>query len=134
MAKKISVINALRPKIQSQGVVDLEELARRIAKHSTTFDEFEMFGIFRKAVSEIIDALQNGESVKLDNLLLITTDMKVGGEVNLSLRGDRSAISDLQNPAFWTADKVINHQNLHKTVDELVAEWNELHPTDLVEV
>jgi len=133
MAKKISVINTLRPKIKSQGIVDFSELSRRIAKQSTTFDEDEMFGIFRKMIREIMEALQRGETVRLDGLLLIQTQMKVGGEVTLSLRADSSALSKLQDPALWTADKVANHQNLRKSVEELLAQWDEMYPANLVE-
>ncbi|MCA9936323.1 MAG: hypothetical protein H6662_00055 [Ardenticatenaceae bacterium] len=133
MAEKIVVVNQLRPKIQSQGVVDIEELARRIARQSTTFDEDEMFGIFRKAMREMLAALQNGETVKLDGVLTISVNMKVGGEVGLIVRGNRSAIASLQNPALWTAVKVSNHANLHKSSEELIAEWNAVHPEDPVD-
>lgn len=133
MAKRISVINKLRPKVQSQGLVDLGALAARMARQSTTFDEDEMFGIFRKMMREIKAALQNGETVKLDGLVNVKPTMKVGGQVNLGLRADRSAIAHLNDPKLWTADKVLNHGNMNKTTDELIALWNEEHPDDPVE-
>ena len=133
MAKKISVINTLRPKLNSPGIVDFSELARRIATQSTTFDEDEMFGIFRKMMREIMEALQRGETVRLDGLLLIQTQMKVGGEVTMSLRADRSALSKLQDPALWTADKVTNHHNLRKSGEELLAQWDTMYPANLVQ-
>lgn len=132
MVKRISVINQMRPRIKSQGVADLETLAARLARQSTTFDEDEMFGIFRKAMREIIFALQNGETVKLDGVVNLSPNMKVGGEVDLTLRADRSAIAGLNDPALWTASKVLNHANLRKTPDELVAAWNEANPGDPV--
>jgi hypothetical protein len=133
MAKRISAINQLRPKIQSQGVANLETLAARLARQSTTFDEDEMFGIFRKLVREVNHALQNGETVKLDGLLNISPQMKVGGAVKLGIRNDSSVVAGLNDPALWTANKVINHANMRKTSEELVAMWNEEHPDDLVE-
>jgi hypothetical protein len=133
MAKLISIINHLRPRVKAQGIVDLETLAARMARQSTTFDEDETFGIFRKMVREITVALQNGETVKLDGLVNIQPKMKVGGQVGLGLRADRSAIAGLNDPKLWTADKVQNHANLTKTTEELVAQWNEEHPDDLVE-
>jgi hypothetical protein len=133
MAKRIAVINQLRPKIQSQGVADLETLAGRIAQQSTTFDEDEMFGIFRKFMREIMTALQNGETVKLDSLVNISPQMKVGGAVKLGLRADRSAIASLNDPKLWTAVKVTNHAHLRKSSDDLVALWNSENPDDTVE-
>lgn len=133
MAKRIAVINQLRPKIKSQGVTNIETLAARIARQSTTFDEDEIFGIFRKMIREINYALQNGETVKLDSLVNVQPKMKVGGSVKLGIRNDRSVVAGLNDPALWTADKVTNHVNLRKTSDELVALWNEQNPSDLVE-
>ena len=130
MAKKLGVISQLRPKIKSQGVADLAALAARIARQSTTFDEDEMYGIFRKLMREIVRALQSGETVKLDGLLNITPQMKVGGAVGLSLRPDRSLISRLSNPTLWTADKLINHHNMRKPIEVLLAEWQSAHPDD----
>ena len=133
MAKRIAVVNQLRPKIKSQGVVDLDTLASRIARQSTTFDEDEMFAMFRKMIREALLALQNGETVKLDGLVNLVPQMKVGGEVNLGLRVDRSAIAGLNDPRLWTAVKVTNHANLHKSPDDLVALWNSENPDDAVE-
>ena len=133
MAKRISIISQLRPRIQSQGVADLDTLTARMARQSTTFDEDKMFGIFRKATREIAFALQNGGTVKLDGLTLIKPQMKVGGAVKLGLRAARSAVAGLNDPKLWTADKVLNHSNLRKTSDELAALWDEERPDDLVE-
>ena len=133
MAKLISIINQLRPRVKAQGIVNLETLAARMARQSTTFDEDEMFGIFRKMMREITAALQNGETVKLDGLVNIQPKMKVGGQVSLGLRADRSAVAGLNDPKLWTAGKVQNHANLTKTTEELVAMWNEDHPDDPVE-
>ena len=62
MAKRIAVVNQLRPKIKSQGVVDLDTLASRIARQSTTFDEDEMFAMFRKMIREALLARGDGEA------------------------------------------------------------------------
>lgn len=132
MANRIAVINQLRPKIKSQGVADLETLAGRIARQRTTFDEDETFAIFRKLIREALLALQNGETVKLDGFVNILPEMKVGGEVHLVLRVDRSAAASLNDPKLWTAVKVTNHANLHKSTDDLVALWNGENPDDPV--
>ncbi len=131
MAAKLPVLNQLRPKVISQGVVNLEKLAGRVSKN-TTYNAEEIYGMFRLAVKEIINALQNGETVKIDGLVSIAPNMKVGGEVDLTLRGDRGAIAGLNNPILWTADKVANHANLSKSTEELVELWNTEHPEDPV--
>ena len=132
MANKLTAINQLRPKIASQGIADLEEMAQRVAKN-TTYNTEEIYSILRLYVQETNAALQTGETVKIDGLLKVSPNMKVGGKVNMSLRGDRGSIAGLNNPLLWTGGKVTNHANMSKTSDELVAQWNAEHPGDLVE-
>lgn len=132
MAKRLTVLNELRPKIISQGMVDLEAMAGRIAKN-TTFNVEEIYSILRLYAGEANAALQAGETVKLDGLVNLTASMKVGGGVSLQLRGDRGAVASLNNPQLWTAAKVLNHANLSKSADELVAQWDAAHPGDPVE-
>ena len=131
MAKRLAVLNQVRPRITSQNIVDQEAMSGRMSKN-TTYHTEEIYSILRMYTSEIIAALQTGETVKIDGLLLLTPNMKVGGGVDLGLRGDRGAIAALNNPTLWTADKVSNHANLSKDTDALVAQWNKEHPNDVV--
>jgi hypothetical protein len=132
MAKRLTVITKLRPRIRSQGVVDLEAMSDRVAKN-TTFNPEEIHSILRLTVREIAAALQAGETVKIDDLLNLSANMKVGGSVNLATRTDRGAIAGLNNPELWTARKVENHENMTKSTDELVADWDAANPSDPVE-
>ena len=131
MAKKLAAVNQLRPKIVSQNLVDLEEMARRISKN-TTYNQQEVSSILQLFVKDCIAALQAGETVKIDGLVMMSPNMKVGGEVDIALRGDRATIAGLNNPQLWTADKVSNHANLSKDSGELVSLWNTKHPDDPV--
>lgn len=132
MANKLGVLARVGPQIINQGTVDLETMAGRIAKN-TTYNAEEIYSILRLCVSEAQDALQAGETVKLDGLLTITLSMKVGGKVKIGTRSDRGAVAGLNNPMLWTANKVSNHANMTKTTEELVAAWNAEHPDDPVE-
>lgn len=131
MSKKLPVLSQLRPKIISQNLVDLEGMSGRMSKN-TTYNPQEIYSILRLYVDESNKALQAGETVKIDGLVSMTPNMKVGGEVDITLRGDRAAIAALNNPTLWTADKIANHANLSKSSDELIAMWNKDHPDDLV--
>ena len=131
MAKKLTVINNSRPRITSQNTIDHETISGRMAKN-TTYNAEEIYSMLRLYTNEIIAALQAGETVKIDGVVSLTPNMKVGGEVDLALRGDRGAIAGLNNPLLWTADKVANHENLSKTTEELIAKWNAAHPNDHV--
>ena len=132
MAKKLAVINQLRPRIISQNVVDLEQFAKRMSKN-TTYNAEEIFGMLRLFTNETNAALQAGETVKIDGLVNISPNMKIGGEVDMTIRGDRGAIAALNNPQLWTTDKVSNYQYKTKTTEEIITIWNtELHPENQV--
>jgi hypothetical protein len=127
MTSKLVAVNQLRPRIISQETVGLEQAAQRVSKN-TTYNVEEIYSILRLYTREMIAALQCGATVKVDGLVSISPNMKVGGEVDLSLRADRGAIAGLNNPQLWTADRVTNHENLSKDSDALVVLWNEKHP------
>ena len=84
MAKKLPVIIQLRPKIISQDLVDLEKMSGRMSKN-TTYNAQEIYSILRLYVNDCVAALQVGETVKIDGLVLMSPNMKVGGEVDIIL-------------------------------------------------
>ena len=131
MTSKLVAVNQLRPRIVNQEMVDLRKAAQRISKN-TTYNVEEIYGMLRLYTTEMSAALQCGATVKIDGLVSIAPNMKVGGEVDLGLRADRGAIAGLNNPQLWTAAKVMNHENLSKNSEALVAMWNEMHPEDPV--
>lgn len=132
MVKKLTAINQLRPKIVSQGVVDRVTMAGRVSPN-TTYNKIEVDSILQLFVEGIIQALQNGETVKIDGLVNISPQMKVGGEVSLGLRSDRGLSAGLNNPTLWTGNKIANYANLRKSTAELLDLWDAEHPDDLVE-
>jgi hypothetical protein len=69
MAKKLAAVNQLRPKIVSQNLVNLEEMARRISKN-TTYNPPKVSSILQLFVTDCIAALQTGETVKIDGLVM----------------------------------------------------------------
>jgi hypothetical protein len=71
----------------------------------------ELHSILRLCAEEINAALQEGQTVKIDRLISLTLNMKVGGAVNISVRPDRGAVANLNNPLLWTAAKVANYNS-----------------------
>jgi len=131
MANRMPVVNRLRPRIVGQGAIDLEEISRRVSKN-TTFNLDEIYSVLRQFAREALAALKSGETIKVDGLVNLGPNMKVGGAVDMRMRPHRSAIAELNDPTLWTADRVANHENLTKTMDELVMQWDQEHPGDTV--
>ncbi len=133
MATKLGVLSKVGPRIINQGTVDLETSAERISKN-TTYNQEEIYSILRLYVRDSQEALQAGETIKMDDFLTVKLSMKVGGKVKMGIRADRGSVANLNNPTLWTAAKVSNHANMTKTTAELIAAWNAEHPDDLVDV
>jgi hypothetical protein len=131
MAGKLKAINTYRPTIAKQGELNLKSLARQVARHST-FSEGEIHGIIMDAVQEMIEGLKNGYSVRIDGLLMVAPNMKVGGQVNLRVLVDRVVGNTLNTPGLWTANKVRNWEHMTKDAAGLVAVWDKEHPDDKV--
>ncbi len=132
MASKLGVINKMRPRIINQGTLDIEAMAEQMST-DTTFNKREVSGILRLYADKINAALQAGRTIKIDGLVDIVPNMKVGGNVKLGMRADRGAVSDLQNPRLWSGSNIANYRNMKKSSAQLIADWNEAHPDDLVE-
>ena len=63
MAKKLTVLNQLRPKITSQKLVDLETIVGRMSKN-TTYNTEEMYSMLRLYVKEANAALAAAEEIR----------------------------------------------------------------------
>jgi len=82
MAKRLIVVNPLRPKINSQGVTNLERLAGRVARY-TTFNEEKIYRVSRSLLCEANSALQRAEIIEIDGLAKLSSvriDREVVGE------------------------------------------------------
>jgi hypothetical protein len=55
------------------------------------------------------------------------------GKIDISVRVDKHILSALNSDGAFSG-KLIRGENVGKTSDELVALWNEEHPTDLIPV
>jgi hypothetical protein len=97
MAKKLPILNKLRPKLKPQGIADFGIMAKRIARN-TTFHPVEIQAALNLYVEETLHSLENGETVKLNGLANLTPNIQIGGRVNMLARWDRAAVARLNNP------------------------------------
>lgn len=131
MADRLPVLGRLRPRIKAGEHVDNSKLAERMAMGSSA-EADELYGNLRRAITEMKKALEAGETVNLDDFITISPNMKVGREVNISVRIDKGFKNELNNPNNWSGKNVENYANMKKSADDLIAEWNADNPTDTV--
>jgi len=131
MAKRIKAINALRPRLKRLPPVDEYRLAEYIADRSNLSKAAVTYALLEISAA-IEDFAAMGRSVRLTGIGLITPGMNTKGELTIRIRPDPRLVRALNAPNRFVG-KVVNARNLRKSGDELVAQWNTLHPDDPVE-
>jgi hypothetical protein len=131
MAKKITAIRRYRPEIKRMRTRQTWQLVEDIAR-GTSLNE----GSIRFVVYELRDAILRahriGQAVKIDGLGTFTPTIRVDGSLDILFRPDPDMLRQLNDRTKFYAN-ILNKANIGKSAEELVAQWNEEHPDDLVE-
>ena len=131
MAKRIQAINKYCPRIVLGKTIQLKELVNYIADR-TGLNK----GDIQIALSELSAAIQffnkQGQGVKLEGLGTYQPKIDLQGKYSVLHRLDKEIENSLNTPGAFSGE-VTNKEYIGKTVDDLVAKWNEDNPTDLVE-
>ena len=131
MAKRIKAISALRPRLERAGSIDEDVLAQYIAGRSN-LSAADVTHALLELGAAIEDFVLLGRSVRLKGVGLITPSMNTRGELSIRILPDPRLLRRINDRSRFVG-RVANAHNLGKTGDELVAQWNELHPNDPVE-
>ena len=131
MAARIKAINFFRPKLQRGATVQLDELAAFIA-HRTGLNSSEIIAVLCELRDAIIFFFLTGRGVKLPGLGSYLPNLKPDGTLNTEHRQDRRLKQHLKSSPYFSG-KILNKENIGKSMDELVALWDEAHPEDPVE-
>jgi len=131
MASKIAVINAYRPRVEQGNTVQKAELVRALAR-STGLNEGGIDQVIRELRDNIIDFNRMGRAVKVEGLGTYTPNIGLDGTLDVQYRADPALNKGLNAPGTFTGT-IKNAENIGRTPEELIAKWNEEHPTDLVE-
>jgi hypothetical protein len=130
MASKIKAVNAYRPKIALGATVQKEELLRYIAGR-TGINE----GTLDYALREVRDAIiffgQSGRGVKIEGLGTYLPSVALDGAFDVDYRQAPDIKNGLNAPGAFTG-QIENKENVGKTADDLVAQWDQDHPEDPV--
>jgi len=80
----------------------------------------------------IVSIALSGRGVKIDGLGTFTPKVNLKGEISLSVRLDSSISADLNKRKAFEGN-IENREMMGKTVQDIIAKWNELPPDDLVD-
>lgn len=130
MAKTIKAISALGPRILLGKKASMTELVSAVANR-TGLNKGDVLLMVNELRDNIVTFGLSGRGVKIDGLGTFTPKVNLKGEISLSVRLDSSISADLNKRRAFEG-KIENREMMGKTVQDIVAKWNELHPDDPV--
>ena len=131
MARKITAIRRYRPEIERMPTLKTAELVEDMVQ-STSLNEGSIRFVVYELRDVILRAHRIGQAVKIEGLGTFTPTIHVDGSLDILFRPDPDMLRQLNDRTKFYA-KILNKANVGKSADELVAQWNEEHPDDLVE-
>jgi hypothetical protein len=130
MAHRIQIISIYRPRIDQGNTVQRPELIRSVSR-ATGIVEAMLSYVITELRDHVIEFLRSGRAVKIEGLGTWTPNIGLDGSINIQYRADAALVKAVKGPGTFTG-RILNHHNIGKTGDELVAKWNEEHPDDPV--
>ena len=130
MAPRIKAVNAYRPRIEQGNTVQKPEFLRAVSR-STSLVEGTVDQTIKEVRDQIIEFNRAGRAVKVEGLGTFAPTIDLGGNLAISFRPDPAFANGLNVPGIFTGT-ILNRENIGKTGDELVENWNLHHPEDQV--
>jgi nucleoid DNA-binding protein len=132
MAHKMKVLQALRPRIIFGDNADMGEAVNYIADR-TGANEGEANLMLKEVRDTIIFFNRSGRAVVIEGLGTFRPNVKMDGSYNIIFKMDKVLKNRLNTPG---EDKmrIVNKDNIGKSIDEIYAIWNEANPDDPVEL
>jgi len=130
MASKITAINTYRPRVEAGNTMQKQELVRQLAR-ATGLNEGTADLVIKELRDIIIESLRTGRGVKVEGLGTWLPNIDLDGVFDVQYRMDNFLKTQLNIENIFTGN-IANRENIGKTAEDLVAQWNKDHPEDLV--
>ena len=131
MTSKIKAIGAYRPRIEQGNTVQKPELIRAVSR-ATGLVEGSLDQGIKELSDQIIEYCRAGRAVKVEGLGTWAPNITLDGTFDIQYRADTALTNGLNIPGVFTGT-IRNREHIGKSPDELIARWNAVNPTDLVE-
>lgn len=125
-APRIQAINAYRPRIEQGNTVQKPELIRALSR-ATGLVEGSIDQATKELRDHIIEFNRAGRAVKVDGLGTFSPNIDLDGTLSISFRPDPALNFGINMPGTFSGT-ILNRENIGKTSDDLVAQWNQEHP------
>ncbi len=130
MAKRIRAVTEYRPRID-QGKAATEERFMELVTQRTTLSSGVVKNVQDSEIEALIGLLLDGRPVHTGTAIY-TLSIGLDGEYEVNVRADKR-IERAMNQEGAFRGELINAENIGKTSDDMVGQWNIDHPDDPVE-
>ena len=129
MATKIQAINAYRPRIKLGRAISRERFMELITQR-TTLSPGVVKNVQESEVETIIGLLREGTPVHT-GIAIYTPSIDLNGKFEVKVRVDSRIINALNIPGAFRGE-VLNSENIGRSSENIVVQWNLDNPTDRV--
>lgn len=131
MAKQVTVTRLCGPRIKLDNVIEIDELARYTAGRAGLKK-----GQIQLALNELQGALTHfllmGKPVRLEGIGIFSPAIDSNGNLKISFKIDKPFLREFNAQRENFTGKIVNEENIGKSVDQLIETWNTEHPDDPV--
>ncbi len=132
MADRMMAVKEYMPEVKQQMTVSMKHLVMYLAGR-TNINE----GAINHMLIELRDAIvyfnSVGQAVKLEGVGTFRPTIKLDGTFNVAYLPDKHIKNKLNDIFDGFSGDVKNKDMVGKSIDDLVARWNEEHPDDPIE-
>ena len=130
MTSRIRAINAYRPRIK-QGKAASQDRYMELITQRTTLSSGVVKNVQDSEIETLIGLLLDGRPVHTGTAIY-TLSIGLDGKYEVNVKADRRIDRAVNQEGAFRGD-LINAENIGKTGDDLVAQWDVEHPDDPVE-
>jgi hypothetical protein len=126
----VRAVSLYSPRVQQGRTVGMEEICLFISGR-TSLNEGEIGNVLKELHEVFCFFMKAGQAVYLEDVGTFRLEVVMDGTFKIRYLPDTLIKSKINTPGWFIGD-MKNKKMLGKTVDDLIARWNEEHPDDPV--
>lgn len=128
MASLIQAVSAYRPRVAINRMVDLDELAARLARGSLVTPSIARM-VLSDLADELMYFLRTGATVRIPGIGIFRPELRLDGEMHTVIRLDSKLRRNLKTVSDF-AGEVERREGIGLDLDALKTRWDAEHPDD----
>lgn len=128
MATLIQAVSAYRPRVNTNRVADLEELASRLARGTLVTPSIAQM-VLRDLADELMYLLRTGAAVRIPGIGVFRPEVRLDGEMHTVIRLDPKLRRNLAHVDDYNGE-VEGRERIGIDIDAIKARWDDEHPDD----